>query len=121
LFQGFAEANDGETEAEEGGGIIGIGKERRGRTSHIGKHNRILPLKGQFCEESTVVNGWPICRRRIEDPGDQLRALYYQGVTKRCRLSLLTNSALVYEPKCGGSVWVAGSQPMSTAVHLEPL
>jgi hypothetical protein len=25
-----------------------------------------------------------------------------QGVTKRCRLSLLTNSALVYEPKCGG-------------------
>ncbi len=24
-----------------------------------------------------------------------------QGVTKRCRLSLLTNSALVYEPKCG--------------------
>jgi hypothetical protein len=25
-----------------------------------------------------------------------------QGVTKRCRLSLLTNSAHVYEPKCGG-------------------
>jgi hypothetical protein len=25
-----------------------------------------------------------------------------QGVTKRCRLSQLTNSALVYEPKCGG-------------------
>jgi hypothetical protein len=25
-----------------------------------------------------------------------------QGVTKRCRLSLLTSSALVYEPKCGG-------------------
>jgi hypothetical protein len=25
-----------------------------------------------------------------------------QGVTKRCRLSLLTNSALVYEPKCRG-------------------
>jgi hypothetical protein len=25
-----------------------------------------------------------------------------QGVTKRCRLSWLTNSALVYEPKCGG-------------------
>jgi hypothetical protein len=23
-------------------------------------------------------------------------------ITKRCRLSLLTNSALVYEPKCGG-------------------
>ncbi len=25
-----------------------------------------------------------------------------QGATKRCRLSLLTNSALGYEPKCGG-------------------
>jgi hypothetical protein len=25
-----------------------------------------------------------------------------QGVTKRCRLSLFTNSALVYESKCGG-------------------
>jgi hypothetical protein len=27
---------------------------------------------------------------------------YTQGVTKRCRLSWLTNSALVYEPKCWG-------------------
>ncbi len=43
-----------------------------------------------------------------------------QGVTKRCRLSWLTNSVLVYEPKCGGEVGVAGSQQMSTAVHLEP-
>jgi hypothetical protein len=25
-----------------------------------------------------------------------------QGVSKRCRLSWLTNGALVYEPKCGG-------------------
>jgi|688.fasta_scaffold126355_3 hypothetical protein len=25
----------------------------------------------------------------------------YQEVSKRCRLSWLTNSALVYEPKCG--------------------
>jgi hypothetical protein len=25
-----------------------------------------------------------------------------QGVAKRCRFSWLTNSALVYEPKCGG-------------------
>jgi hypothetical protein len=44
----------------------------------------------------------------------------YQGVTKRCRLSWLTNSALVYEPKCGGGEGVAGSQPMSAAVHMEP-
>ncbi len=43
-----------------------------------------------------------------------------QGVTKRCRLSSLTNSALVYEPKSGGRGRVAGSQPMSTAVHRRP-
>ncbi len=43
-----------------------------------------------------------------------------QGVTRRCRLSRLTNSVLVYEPKCGGGGGgVAGSQPMSTAVHIE--
>jgi hypothetical protein len=45
-----------------------------------------------------------------------------QGVTKRCRLFWLTNSALVYEPKCGGQGGgggVAGSQPMSTTVHME--
>ncbi len=40
-----------------------------------------------------------------------------QGVTKRCRLSWLTNSGLVNEPKYGGEGGVAGSQPMSTAVH----
>jgi hypothetical protein len=40
-----------------------------------------------------------------------------QGVTKRCRLSLLTNSALVYGSQCGGMGGLAGSQPMSTAVH----
>jgi hypothetical protein len=41
-----------------------------------------------------------------------------QGVTMRCRLSWLTNSALVYELKSekGG---VGGSQPMSTAVHMK--
>jgi hypothetical protein len=44
-----------------------------------------------------------------------------QGFTKGCRLHWLTNSALVYEPKCGG--WGgggAGSRPMDTAVHMEP-
>ncbi len=30
------------------------------------------------------------------------------------------NSALIYEPKCGVCVGDAGSQPMSTAVHMEP-
>jgi hypothetical protein len=43
-----------------------------------------------------------------------------QRVTKRCRLSLLTNSALVYESQCegDGGGMVAGSQPMSTAAHI---
>ncbi len=36
-----------------------------------------------------------------------------QGVKKRCRLSWLTNSALVYEPKCGGGGGDAISKPMS--------
>ncbi len=39
----------------------------------------------------------------------------FQGFTKRCRLSWLTNSALVYEPKCGGGM--LGGLLMSTAVH----
>ncbi len=49
-------------------------------------------------------------------PLDRIR----QGVTKRCRLSWLTNSAVVYEPKCGGSGGVTGSQPMSIGVHMSP-
>ncbi len=31
-----------------------------------------------------------------------------QGVKKRCRLSWLTNSALVYEPNCEGRGWGCG-------------
>ncbi len=47
-----------------------------------------------------------------------LFAVHGQGVTKRCRLSWLTNSALVYtSPKAGGWL-VAGSQPMSKAAHI---
>ncbi len=41
-----------------------------------------------------------------------------QGVTKRCRRSLLTSSALVYEPKCGGEGGVAGSEAMSTGAQI---
>ncbi len=44
-----------------------------------------------------------------------------QVVTKRCRLSWLTNGALVYEPKCGGMGGVAGHQLLSTAVHRSPI
>ncbi len=48
-----------------------------------------------------------------------------QGVTKRYRLSWLTNSALVYEPECGargesGSCWVSANEYTSTAVHRSP-
>jgi hypothetical protein len=42
-----------------------------------------------------------------------------QGITKRCRLSWLTNSAFEYEPKCGGRGSCRG-RPMSTAVHRSP-
>jgi hypothetical protein len=37
-------------------------------------------------------------------------------VTKRCRISWLTNSALVYEPKCGG--WGVGLWGLSQWVQL---
>ncbi len=45
------------------------------------------------------------------------KIMFDQVVTKRCRLSWLTNSSLAYEPKCGGGGRVAGAQPLSTAVH----
>jgi hypothetical protein len=43
-----------------------------------------------------------------------------QGITRRCRLSLLTNRVLVIRVQNagGGGGGVAGSQPMSTAVHI---
>jgi hypothetical protein len=33
---------------------------------------------------------------------------WLQKVTKICRLSWLTNSTLVYEPQCGGGMWLQG-------------
>jgi hypothetical protein len=42
-----------------------------------------------------------------------------QGLTKRCRLSWLTNSALVYEPKCKRERGGCGVS-VSTAVQMEP-
>ncbi len=42
----------------------------------------------------------------------------HQGATKRCRLSLLTNSAFVIRVQRRREGGVAGSQPMSTAVHI---
>ncbi len=40
-----------------------------------------------------------------------------QGVTKRCRLSLLTNSALVYEFQCGGDGGCGVSANEYSCVH----
>jgi hypothetical protein len=53
----------------------------------------------------------PLGLQRLQ--GEQSEHLYIQGVTKRCLPSWLTNSALVYEPKCGaggGSCGVCLSQ-----------
>jgi hypothetical protein len=59
--------------------------------------------------------GWPQASWKV---------LLTQGDTKRCRLSLLTSSALVYEPKCGRRGWgllgLSQTQQMGTAVHKEP-
>jgi hypothetical protein len=40
-----------------------------------------------------------------------------RGIQRYGRLSSLTNSALVYEPKCGGRGQLRGSQTMSTLVY----
>ncbi len=51
----------------------------------------------------------------------KMQLMQTQGATQRCRLSWLTNTALAYEPKCGGGGELPGlSQKMSTAVHMEP-
>jgi hypothetical protein len=41
-----------------------------------------------------------------------------QGVTRRCRLPLLTNSALIYRVQMRGEWGIVGSHPMSAAVHI---
>jgi hypothetical protein len=41
----------------------------------------------------------------------------HQGDTKRCRLSWLTTSALVYEPKCGGGRGCGTSANEYSCVH----
>ncbi len=40
-----------------------------------------------------------------------------QGVTKRCRPSWLTNSALAYEPKCGGEGGSCGVMTEYSCTH----
>jgi hypothetical protein len=71
-------------------------------------------IRKQINPQSTKIN----TQSQLKNSGKEV-IWFKQGVTKRCRLSWLTNSALVYEPKCGAEGG-GGSQPMRTAVHMEP-
>jgi hypothetical protein len=57
---------------------------------------------------------------RFEHKKELKPLCYYQGVTKRCRLPWLTNSALVYEPKCGGRVGGCGVSANEYSCTQEP-
>ncbi len=59
-----------------------------------------------FWEKGVYVLGWIV-------PFSVIPETYRQGVTKKCRPSWLTDSALVYEPKCGGG----GLRGLSQWVH----
>jgi hypothetical protein len=70
-------------------------------------------LRESLSEDSQNIP-WATLKRR----GLWVISVYlWQGVTKRCRLSLLTNSALVLRVQMRGG-GVAGSQRISTAVHF---
>ncbi len=58
---------------------------------------------------------------RLPNPApEQLSVGLTQGVTKRCRLSWLTNSVLVYEPKCGGEGGSCGVSANEYSCTQEP-
>jgi hypothetical protein len=73
-----------------------------------------------------MIQGWPAeqVERGSHRLGDEAHQIASHGITrvnqlhlhftKRCRLSWLTNSALVYEPKCGG---VAGLGSEYSCTH----
>jgi hypothetical protein len=85
------------------------------RAGRAGFHKKFLQRRG-----STTLYPDRIC---VISPIQlfQIPAVHtVQEVTKRCRLSWLTNGAHVYEPKCWVRGGVVGSQVMSTAVHMEP-
>ncbi len=83
-------------------------------------HTRVYVLANVTAREISRMRGLVTERRGEGRYGRVQTAIYrYQyQVTKRCRLSWLTNSALVYAQMWGEGV-VAGPQPMSTAVHME--
>ncbi len=93
--------------------VIGYGrKNRRPYLLFWNLYHDLVPLTLHchlpFIQEHTR----PFCAQPI---------LWRQGDYKeRCRLSWLTNRILVNKPKCGGGGGVAGSHPMSPAVHRSP-
>jgi hypothetical protein len=84
---------------------------------------RPATLAARAAAQSTATGAPTTSPRHRGPPESQVRIRmdFCQGVTKRCRLSWLTNSALVYERKCGGGGRgvVAGSQPRSPNKNLE--
>jgi hypothetical protein len=73
--------------------------------------NRLLPAMPRYV----------LVRKRLASDGFRNNSIpELNRVIKRCSLSWLTNSTLVYEPYCEGRGGVAGSQLMSTAVHRSP-
>ncbi len=87
------------------------------QATHL-RHNGTKLFMLKFCRVfcHVFLRPYPICIGKLKALHFKINGL--QGVTKICRLSWLTNSDLVYEPKCGGRG--VGSQPMSTTVHMEP-
>ncbi len=79
-----------------------VTKFQKGDASTINRQTLELERQGVYCVCVCVFN-----------EGVQ------QEITKRCRLSWLTNSALK-KAQMRGEGGVAASQPMSTAVHMEP-
>jgi hypothetical protein len=63
-----------------------------------------LFIKGKcFSRSKELLSGpWTHCNGTEENLHTVHQGSQSRGVTKRCRLSWLTNSALLYEPKCGG-------------------
>jgi hypothetical protein len=65
---------------------------------HVRRSYVVIALKSEGGKEITSILADKYCIILINEAIDTVNA----GVTRKCRLSWLTNSALVYEPKWGG-------------------
>ncbi len=94
----------------------------------VGSGYSMVAMMSTLLRVPLLDKSWRLCPWLVESCGRGIDSCWIlsftclQGVTKRFRLSWLTNGAFVYEPKCEGrgGGGVAGSQPMSTAVNMEP-